>query len=274
MMTSKPAPRHSGRAGSLGGAAILCAVLTISGAQPAAAIELLRLGQGKATAESWLVSDWPAGQSRVTHWSADNVAAMVGGGVKIILDSDPDDDAIYRGGEVQSSAVADEGEWVFRTQAPEMVSGAVFGMFLYQASWKNDPWREYDIEFVGGDTTEVQLNIHFEDADGRRVSLGQARGGPVTVDLGFDAAKGMHDYAIEVSPRKVEFRVDGKVLGRFGAQDMPGNVWSDGSLRGFVDLWAAAPGQADWTGTWTYPGQPLVALIERLTVPGGATLSQ
>lgn len=271
MKTRTRMPRRSGWAGTLLAAAILGAASMIAQPQPADAFELFRLGQKKPTAESWLISDWPAGQSNVTHWAASNVKRTKSGALKLILDEDPGGD-IYRGGEVQSSAVARQGEWVFRARAPEMVPGAVFGMFLYQADWKKDPWREYDIEFVGSDTTRVQLNIIFQKADGTRVTLGEARGGPVIVDLGFDAAKGMHDYAIEVTPGQAVFRVDGKVLGRFGPEDMPGNTWSDGPLRSFVDLWAAAPGQADWTGRWNYPGRPLVARIERLGLPAGATL--
>ncbi len=263
--------RRAGRAAALGVAAMLGAGLMIGPPGPADAFELFRLGQKKPTADSWVISDWPAGQSKITRWSAKNVVRTGDGGVKLILDKGSDA-GIYRGSEIQSSAVADQGEWVFRARAPEMVSGAVFGMFLYQADWKKDPWREYDIEFVGGDTTRVQLNVHFQDESGRRVSLDQARGGPVTVDLGFDAAAGMHDYAIKVSPGSVAFRVDGKVLGQFGPEDMPRNVWSDGPLRGFVDLWAAAPGQADWTGPWAYPGRPLIAEIQRLSLPASAKL--
>jgi beta-glucanase (GH16 family) len=45
-----------------------------------------------------------------------------------------------------------------------MVDGAVFGMFTYRADHFNDPWIEFDFEFVGADTTKVRLNIHMETA--------------------------------------------------------------------------------------------------------------
>jgi len=273
MIMKKPAHRHAARQARIFSAVVaIVAALMTTHTLPASAFELVRNGKGKATAESWLIADWPAGQSKIMRWAPGNIVATEDGGMKVILDQDPEDKNSYRGGEIQSSAVAEEGTWEFRAKAPDMVSGAVFGMFLYQANWKKDPWREYDIEFVGSDTTRVQLNIHFQDANGKRISLDQARGGPVIVDLGFDAAEGMHDYAIDISPGQVIFRVDGEVLGQFGPDDMPGNIWSDGRLRGFVDLWAAAPGQADWTGRWNYPGKPLVARVERLKLPVGATL--
>ncbi len=177
-----------------------------------------------------------------------------------------------RGAEVQSVAVAETGTWRWLAQAPEMVDGAVFGMFLYRADHAKHPWREYDFEFVGGDTTEVQINIHFEDAQARHVSLDQARGGPVTVDLGFDAAAAPHLYEIEVGADEAVFRVDGEVVGRFGPADMPGGAWSVGPLRSFVDLWVADPGQEGWTGRWRDPAEPLVARVENMELPVGATL--
>lgn len=177
-----------------------------------------------------------------------------------------------RGAEVQSVAVAETGGWRWHAQAPRMVDGAVFGMFLYRASHEKDPWREYDFEFVGEDTTEVQLNIHFEDEEGRHVALSDAKGGPVIVDLGFDAAEAAHLYEIEVGEDEAIFRVDGEVVGRFGPADMPGGTWSVGPLRSMVDLWVADPAAEGWTGRWEDPGVPLVARVERLELPVTATV--
>lgn len=256
----------------------LCATILLVAifGQPAIAQTFVELGEGDMTIDSWLISDWPAGQSEIMRWSPQNVVQAEDGTVTLSLEPDPQSQGssrtMYRGGEVQSVAVASTGTWTFDVQAPDMVDGAVFGLFLYRADWQNDPWREYDIEFVGSDTTQVQLNIHFQTEDGTRVSLDQARGGVVTVDLGFDASKSVNTYAIEVQPEHVVFRVNDRILGRFGPEDMPRNTWDPGMLKAFVDLWAAAPGQADWTGDWVYPGTPLTARIERLTLPEQARM--
>ena len=222
-------------------------------AQPAYAIDLK---------DGWSVSDWPAGQSSLVAWSPDNVRAGEEG-LDLVLGANPatdvgDDARPYLGGEVQSKRVAETGVWSWRARAPKMVEGAVFGMFLYRADHEGDPWREYDIEFVGAGTTEVELNIHFEDAAGRHVSL---LGGPKKVDLGFDAAAGFHDYEIEVMAERAVFRIDGKVVGDFGPADVEGSVWSTGPLRSFVDLWAVQPAQAGWAGVWDYDGVPLIATL-------------
>jgi beta-glucanase (GH16 family) len=222
---------------------------------------------GAADPGDWLVSDWDAGQSTRLRWHPRNVY-VEDGTLRLRLDWAPDGAARpLRGAEIQSGGVAREGTWTWRVKAPEMVPGAVFGLFLYQANYRKDPWREYDIEFVGADTTRIQLNVHFETEDGRHVSLDQARGGPVVVDLGFDAAEGFHDYSITVAPDEAVFRVDGEVVGRFGPEDMPERTWSPGRLRSFVDLWAVAPGQESWAGRWGWPGRPLVAELQDAAVP-------
>lgn len=231
-------------------------------AQPVFALDL-----GK----DWMVSDWPAGQSSIMRWSSAHVRPGEAG-IDLVLDSNPASEVgaetrPFLGGEVQSKAVAETGVWSWRARAPKMVEGAVFGMFLYRANHEKDPWREYDIEFVGGGTTEVELNIHFEDASGRHVSL---LGGPRKIDLGFDAAEGFHDYEIEVKPERAIFRIDGKVVGEFGPADVEGNVWSTGPLRSFVDLWAVQPAQAGWAGVWDFDGVPLIATLEAVSLPPAA----
>lgn len=219
----------------------------------------------------WMVSDWPAGQTRIMDWSAEMVRRGPEG-VHLILDRNAaaatDKTARpWTGGEIQSRTAAETGVWRWRVRVPDMVDGAVFGMFLYRADHENDPWREYDLEFVGAGTDTLEINIHFEDATGKHVSLADTKGGPVIVDLGFDASKGFHDYEIEVQPRRAIFRIDGKVVGDFGPDDMPRGIWSDGPLKSFVDLWAASPGQAGWTGAWRDPGRPLVATVATAEVP-------
>ena len=51
-----------------------------------------------------------------------------------------------------------------------MEPGAVFGMFTYNADWEHQPWVEFDFEFVGADTTKVQLAIRMEDAAGNHIT--------------------------------------------------------------------------------------------------------
>lgn len=228
-------------------------------------IELVQLGQ-PTSATTWLVSDWNAGQSTLTQWSPDNVRVAADGSVEFVLSASPDGSARpYQGGEIQSSARAETGTWSWQTQAPEMVDGAVYGLFLYKADWQNDPVLEFDFEFVGAGTTEVEINIHMQDAAGHYIRLD---GGPLVVDLGFDAAAGVHLYEIELTGTSAIFRVDGVQVAELNASHMPGDTWYTGEVKSFVDLWAVAPGQEQWAGALDYDGTPVVGVLTAVGHPG------
>lgn len=140
-----------------------------------------------------------------------------------------------------------------------MQDGAVFGMFTYKANYQTQPWVEFDFEFVGSDTTKVQLNIHMENSSGQHISLDQAKGHAIIVDLGFDASLAKHTYEVSVTTTGATFYIDGKIVGQYGPQDMPGGVWQIGPQKSFVDLWSVSPGQESWAGDWNYNGTPMVA---------------
>lgn len=234
----------------------------------AQSVHLAQLGQ-RLTSDSWIISDWNAGQSSITKWASQNVRKAADGAIEFVLDRAPAGSARpVQGAEIQSMAKATTGTWTWQAQVPEMVPGAVFGMFLYKSDWKNDPTLEFDFEFVGGDTTKVQLCIHMQDANGRHITLTN-NGQPIIVDLGFDAAKGMHSYEMTISETEAVFIIDGQVVGRYGAADMPGNVWYTGQLSSYVDLWAVAPAQEAWAGKWQDPGRPLVARVGDIEVRPG-----
>lgn len=234
-------------------------------------LDLVLPGQSM-TVNSWMVSDWNAGQSSLLQWSPDNVRTASDGVVDYILSAAPaGSERPYLGAEVQSMAAVTTGLWSWTAQAPKMVDGAVFGLFTYRADWQNQPWVEFDIEFVGADTHKVQLNIHMEDPAGNQVRLDQRPGGPITVDLGFDASEGFHRYEVAVTETYAVFLVDGVEVGRFSAADMPGNVWQLGPMHSFVNLWAVAPAQEGWAGLWNYGGTPLVGRVAQVSVePDGA----
>ena len=224
---------------------------------------------GTPLADGWLMSDWAAGQTSIMNWEDQNVRTSADGDIELVLCAAPAGSSRpFIGGEIQSAEVATTGTWSWTAQAPDMVDGAVFGMFTYRADWQNQPWVEFDFEFVGSDTTKVQLNIHMEDASGRHISLDQKKGGPIIVDLGFDASQGMHTYDVTVSDNAATFRVDGKVVGHYTAADMPGGIWQIGPQKSYVDLWCAK-GLESWTGTWNYDGTPLVAQVRGADVRPG-----
>ncbi len=203
--------------------------------------------------DGWLVSDW-GHFSSIMDWSADNVIKDADG-VHLILDEASYTwRQTYHGGEIQSDAVATTGTFTWTAQAPDMVPGAVFGMFTFQEDYR-DPRTEFDFEFVGS-TTEVQVVVHMAGPDGGP-SVGTGR----TIDLGFDASEGVHTYQTVVTPyEEAVFLVDGEVIAYFSATDMPGGVWETRPMRSYANLWNT---DQSWAGHWTgLPnGEPLEATL-------------
>lgn len=218
--------------------------------------------------DTFMLSDYPAVQTNRVRWSPENVDWQADGSALLSLTEAPDGaPRPYLSGEIASTDTAAFGTWSWKVQVPDMVDGAVFGMFTFQADPRT-PRIEYDIEFVGDDTTRMEVNIHMARPDGRNVSLA---GGPQTINLGFDAAKGVHDYAVTVTATEGIFLVDGKEVARFDASDMPDQVWRNGEMRSYVDLWpVAAGGMENWAGTWAWPGAPLVARVVDIDTPDSA----
>ncbi|QQA41924.1 family 16 glycosylhydrolase [Pelagovum pacificum] len=223
------------------------------------AITVGQLGQ-PWTERDWLAATW--GKSPLMDWSADNVE-LADIGLTLLLDQSIDGGAPFEGAEIQSRAVATTGTWSWLAQVPEMVDGAVFGMFVFKADWRNDPWIEFDFEFVGARTDAVQLTVHMENASGTHVT----NLSPVVIPLGFDASAAPHLYEIDVGTGVTRFLVDGREIHSFSAGDMPGDLWSTGDLRAFTSLWAAQPSLSDWTGDWAWPGSPLAAQVEGVWTP-------
>jgi Ca2+-binding RTX toxin-like protein len=224
-------------------------------------LNIYALGEPKPQ-DGWLVSDWGAGQTSIMNWSDDNVRVSNEGHIEIILDRAPDGSSkLWNGGEIQNATATTTGTWSWTAQAPVMASGAVFGMFTYKSDWQNDPWTEFDFEFVGDDTTRVELNIHMINAAGEHVTLTQNNAIETVIDLGFDAAEGLHTYEVSVSETGATFYIDGKVVGDFTAADMPGGTWNLAPMNSYVDLWAAPDSMQVWAGKWSDPGRPLVAII-------------
>lgn len=226
-------------------------------------VPLVRAGE-PACPGTWIVSDWPAGQSRRLQWSPRQVRPSPGGGIDLVLGPAPAGASRpWLGGEIQSATSAALGRWWWRVRAPRMAPGAVLGLFAYRAD-QAAPWIEFDFEFVGAQSRAVRINVHMEGPAGHRVTWEERAGGPIVVPLGFDAALAPHLYEIVVSTDAALFRIDGRVVGRATPASLPGRVWRRGPLRGFANLWAVDEALEPWAGSWVDPGQTLEAHIEAM----------
>jgi len=91
---------------------------------------------------------------------------------------------------------------------PVAVPGVVTGVFLH----RNSPRQEIDIEFLGNDTSKLLANVYYNPGtEGSRFDYGY-RGSPVLIDLGFDASKMVHSYAMEWTDTSIRWLVDDRLV--------------------------------------------------------------
>jgi GR25 family glycosyltransferase involved in LPS biosynthesis len=90
------------------------------------------------------------------------------------------------------------------------VPGVVTGFFLHRDS----PRQEIDIEIVGGRSKQLLVNVFYNPGDeGANFDYGY-RGSPSSVEIGFDASKSFHRYAIEWGPDTITWLVDDQHIHR------------------------------------------------------------
>lgn len=90
------------------------------------------------------------------------------------------------------------------------VPGVITGFFLH----RNSPHQEIDIEIAGNMPNRLLANVFYNPGDeGAQFDYGY-RGAPSHIELGFDASKGMHRYAIEWTPCEIRWLVDDRLVHR------------------------------------------------------------
>lgn len=90
------------------------------------------------------------------------------------------------------------------------VSGVITGFFLHRDS----PRQEIDIEIAGKNTNCLLVNVFYNPGDeGAKFDYGY-RGTPIYIDLGFDASKSFHKYAIEWDESEIRWFVDDHLVHR------------------------------------------------------------
>jgi len=90
------------------------------------------------------------------------------------------------------------------------VPGVVTGFFLH----RNSPRQEIDIEITGNRPNRLVVNVFYNPGDeGAQFDYGY-RGAPSYIELGFDASKASHRFAIEWSPCEILWWVDDHLVHR------------------------------------------------------------
>lgn len=90
------------------------------------------------------------------------------------------------------------------------VPGVVTGIFLH----RNSPRQEIDIEIMGNQSDRLLINVFYNPGDeGANFDYGY-RGTPTYIELGYDASKAFHRYAIEWNLNEIRWLVDDKLVHR------------------------------------------------------------
>ena len=161
-------------------------------------------------------------------------------------------DGSFAGAEYRTHANYSYGYYSVSMKAAKC-SGVVSSFFTYT----NNPWwDEIDIEFLGKDTTGIQLNYYTKGVGGHEYFY----------ELGFDGSEAFHEYGFDWQPGSITWYVDGKAVYR-ATEDIPTaagqimmNVWN-GEGENFTE----------WSGALDLSALPATASYEWVAYsPAGA----
>jgi endo-1,3-1,4-beta-glycanase ExoK len=238
--------------------AVIAAVALVS--YPAAASDESFVDEFDTFDESrWFVSDgWDNGPHQGCTWDADSVQPR-DGFLRLTIEPRTTGDRDFSCGEIQTREFLGYGVYEVRMRALAS-PGTVSAFFTYTGPVHENPWDEVDIEILGKDTTQAQLNIYV-DGEGGQEKL---------VDLGFDSAEGMNDYAFVWEEDALRWYINGELVREMTseAQPLP-------SVRSklYLSVWnGQGEDMAAWLGAFEPPRGPMRMDISRVafTAPGDA----
>lgn len=152
------------------------------------------------------------------------------------------DETHYYGAEYRSARNEFHYGYYATRMKPVSCSGVISSFFSYT----NYPcWDEIDIEFLGKDTTKVQLN-YYTNGQGNHEYV---------YNLGFDASLDFHEYGFEWLPDSITWYVDGYKVYR-ATKDIPSNP-----QHIMMNLWNQK-GQDIWAGALDETKLPVQAQYE------------
>jgi endo-1,3-1,4-beta-glycanase ExoK len=199
--------------------------------------------------QRWIISDgWANADWQGCIFSAAN-ARLTPQGLELHLAPGEHTARAYACAELQTRAFYGYGAYEVRMRAARN-PGIVSAFFTYTGPQQGNPHDEIDFEFLGRDTTQVQLN-YFARGDA---------GGARLMPLGFDAARDMGDYAFIWRPGSISWYINGAFVHERRASQAafplhPGKI--------MLSLWNGV-GLEQWLGRFSYPGRPLIAQYEHV----------
>jgi beta-glucanase (GH16 family) len=185
---------------------------------------------------------WSNGSPFGVGWLADHVQftsdAPAAGVMRLRLDNVRSSGRPYSSGEYRTRDKVSYGTVRARIK-PAKGGGVVSSLFTYTGPAYGDPWDEIDIEFLGKDTTRMQVNYF----------IGGVGGHETVINLGFDASLTYHDYSFTWAPGSITWHVDGREVhketgARGSLPTRPGMI--------FANLWAGDSTVTTWLGRFRY----------------------
>jgi beta-glucanase (GH16 family) len=171
-------------------------------------------------------------------------------GLNLTLDNTPYGGKTYTSGEVQTNVYYGYGKAQVSMQMANTSTGTDDSFFMYTGSSASDPWDEIDFEYVPYVSHINQIHIGYFTNGVNYVGK--------YVNLGFDPRAAVHTYAIDYEPTGITWYVDGNVIDTETGASGP---LPSHPMKMITNLWPGDANTVDFTGTFTYPGTPLISTV-------------
>ena len=211
----------------------------------------------------WYRADgWANASPFDSGWRADHIGTRTSL-MSLRLSNTPTLGKPHGSGQYQSLGFHGYGCYEARMR-PVRAAGVVSSFFTYAGPHDNGGnglHNEIDIEFVGANTRRLQTNFWANGAP----TVGNER----YIDLPFDAADGLHQYAFKWTSTGIEWFVDGVSVHKVLDSTTPTPKAADSLQKIMVNLWPVDATAASWAGTFSYPGTPLSATYDWVRYTAG-----
>jgi endo-1,3-1,4-beta-glycanase ExoK len=197
----------------------------------------------------WFVSNgWNSGDFQDCTYSETHVHPKKGA-LELKLTDTPSARGPFTCAEIQTHQHYGYGTYEVRMRAAAAVPGMVSAFFTFV----RPPHDELDIEFVGKNAREVQVN-YFVDGKPQRGR---------SIALDFDTTAAMNDYAFEWLPDSLRWFANGRLIYEVKKEANAPFPVHPGKI--FVSIWnGKAAATEAWLGRFVYPGRPLVVSYEHI----------
>jgi beta-glucanase (GH16 family) len=151
------------------------------------------------TSKFEVANGWTNGNPFNSTWRSDCVT-FSNGIMTLKLDRDSGNPP-YKSGEYRTKDFYSYGYFEVRMKATKK-QGTLSSFFTYTGPSDNNPWDEIDIEILGKNTWQMQVNYYTNGTGGHESFI----------NLGFDASLDFHNYGFEWRRDYIKWYVDGKLV--------------------------------------------------------------